>query len=1473
MNIFSTTPEQPQQQVQVLTHPVDRGLSGMFRSDASVNTDQVIYPLVSGMDKAVVKQYFDAGLYAPVETAAEAQTRAKEARLVNEVIQGGAESQMPPEEALMELERVRQSDPLLKKFVSSATLAALRQSDNPISKRVAERKIANVFIAYDLIQKKYEETTKNYAYLQSDFVDDFLGQVFTSIPVYSLVKTNERIALANEFVTLLDSNENPEAVAVRLKEIVELAASQSYLSPDNRFSFGDFVALVTEGTGGSEADIQQVFGGLDILAVVGLAGDAGKLIAATRRNPKEVSGILMDAIKVDDPVSGAVNPSTYGESLLTPTNLIPRTPEVSTANKLTEIELRSMRDAIDIRITSGQAIDDDLFEVQRVAMRDIAIAKAEKAGEFRYIDADLVKDEFENVRFVETFGTTKGRAFTSKVAAQKYADQILGEVVPSSTNPKEFLVQKSRNVPTGALTEEALSFYRSTDDADLGDGIFAYIGSPQSQTSASNVGTLLQGEFARAKALATIDKPLLAAIKAAGGQEPLSNINKVFLAGRDGEFANLRKAPTRQEFAGLYTRINGKPPTEEELNLFEVIQDRHDTDWFLSADLVFKREVNRGAEVYRLNDIEVTGVRASKDNLGQGVSVWDEDKGRYVAAGELEEGKIIIKLDDPMDFGGQLNDYVAMTVPAVRGLRVDEVMGYNWGGSRLYNPNQTNFIVKQSQEITLAGGRTVTGRPTSILAAKTEQEAVQAVDNINTIIDAVHAKVNPRGTKIGTSATGIKTGGYAFSKEEYLRAVESIGSKTDELDEVIASVSGWNTNVHSVKTLVEHFSELKLDLRQRVDYVPDGEPLLKGDQLDGLTFKEALTSPGILKRGDQRRDSVLVGYGGKPLSTRGPVESIQRSLMSSVAKQTNVAYEYQAINGLLKKATEDGLIININELRGLPIRQKLRMAKLSSKGAGKKLRIEQTKILARLEKTQFISDFYRSRREAFANFLYDRNFKGLAAKADAWSADPITGARGIVFDSYLGMLAPDQLWVQASQINNIIAMADKTTGLKAVAATIPIRMAIRNGHKGVAVELSGPLSKFLDIQESEFVDIVESFKQSGKGHIQASLADLGEDAGGVMVARKIRELGRTPYNEGELAARITAHTTASVEYLKKNPGKSLMSNSARRWVMQRSDVLTNSMSSSSRGRLEQLPFMQFMSYQFRMTEFMFGGIAGGKKVLSTKEKTRLGGVHMALYGAAAIPALGYMVDRINWTTGLGMDEELADMIRNGWIDGMLEYFTGVETEVGRRLAWGEGFYQLIQDFTTNGAGETFLGPLGGVTGGILSSTAKLAWDIKVGGYDFLAEDSIDVLRSIKSVNLGYNAYMAVRYGQYRTKGGTTIDTTITPMESAAIALGVPIEKVNEAWRTIDMKKRDKTYQQSVGMKISGLFADLGEEYRIGSWDSDRANNIRKAISMSYSLHTPLEVSEIDRYVDKKGISLNESLIVDILRNEQKKAIQ
>ena len=71
--------------------------------------------------------------------------------------------------------------------------------------------------------------------------------------------------------------------------------------------------------------------------------------------------------------------------------------------------------------------------------------------------------------------------------------------------------------------------------------------------------------------------------------------------------------------------------------------------------------------------------------------------------------------------------------------------------------------------------------------------------------------------------------------------------------------------------------------------------------------------------------------------------------------------------------------------------------------------------------------------------------------------------------------------------------------------------------------------------------------------------------------------------------------------------------------MHESDRLTMAMTSQSRNTFEQFPGFQFLTYPMRVTEYMFGGIAGGKGVLTTKQKIKFGLTQIAYFGAVAVP--------------------------------------------------------------------------------------------------------------------------------------------------------------------------------------------------------------------------------------------------------------
>ena len=1446
----------------VFTLPVDDsiGPKGLLRSEYVKEQASYIYPGISNTPKAEVQAFLDSGLVGPLQARAEAATAQKKVDIYNETIEVSMLDQKTPEQALAELETLRDTNPFLKAYVSPAVLEALKQSENPTARRFAQGKLANVLIAAEILNNKQAEASTGFI----NGVGDFLDVAASDLPVVSAFNVKRRKELRDRFIQVLDSTDDAAVIAKELQTIVDEAADMGFFTDANRFYLNDFLGLTLEKGEGQELTFQKVMAGADILVAAGALGDAGKLIGLTRKSLKETSEVLMEGVLKDNP-AGAVDPATWKESLITPDRVGPRPPIEAQAVKDVELDLQGRMAAIEIKTASGSSIDDDLFDAFSAGVVSDTKKRAEKAGNLRLNDVTVERDVFDNIYKTETFGTTKGKAFTSKVAAQKYADQILGEVIDSPTGG--FLVAKKSNVPTGWYSQgatpkailEDTNVYGTLDTDELGRGFFANFGSPLSQTDWTNNALLKQGEMARAKALSIVEADVAKQLRLVG-KEGKQAVEKVFTELRDGSLAHLREAPSAGAFSDYFFKINGRQATADEARLYELKLDWNDTDWLLSADMHFKREVNRGIEILVPQDgIETPAAKVSRESLG-GRQVWDADSGRYVAVDSLPDDRVVYRLVTPMEFDGKLHDLVASAAPKTRALKHTDVMGYNAGGSRIYAHNKTNFIVKQETEYTLADGVSRKGNPRTLMVAKTEKEARKAQDEINSVIREVNTKVDPK----------------AFTKaEDYANALKTV-NKDAALNEHIAKMSAWNTDVHSVENLIEFAIENKLDLRKPVQFVGDNQPLVTGDDMIGdITFKDVAVSPGLLKFGDFRRDNVLIGYGGQKVPTIAPFESISRSLMSSVARQTNLAYETRSIMRLYRTALEQNLISreNIAAMRNMSLRQKAKnMFIVTSTDAGKKLELERKKILSRIEGQRYLDVAYANFKDELSNILWDRGWKKTSEKIDALSDQPVAATRGIVFDSFFWG-AIDQVYVQGSQIFSIAAISDKIMGVQAAAVAPVFRGTLLNGHRQVDEAMAKLMAKPLGVDPKQAVDMLYTFRMSGKGAVQASVADLGEDSAGKILFQKIREKGRLPYTEGELMSRITAHIAASKEYLAKfGADADLKSQKAMRWVMHESDKLTHAMSSTSRHPIEQLPMMQFMSYSLRMTEYLLGGIMGGKSVLTGKQKIRLATMQLGLFGAGAVPFGGAAFAYYEYKYGTGLDEETYKWVRKGTLDGILSYMTGVETDLGQRLAWGEGMFNTISDLQDKNVFQVMAGPTGSLVSNIWESTNKLLTNIKYGGSDMLAEDFIDVAKSMKFANMYHNAYLAFRDGIYRSRSGKMIDSEVTFGESMAIALGIPLEKVNSVWDEIENRKTDDQYYKELGKKVSSLYYDLHVEVEKNGWGTRQGRIYEEAISRFYALHHS-EVSKFKRFIDNKFITMYEQTVINQARRDNEKLAQ
>ena len=116
-----------------------------------------------------------------------------------------------------------------------------------------------------------------------------------------------------------------------------------------------------------------------------------------------------------------------------------------------------------------------------------------------------------------------------------------------------------------------------------------------------------------------------------------------------------------------------------------------------------------------------------------------------------------------------------------------------------------------------------------------------------------------------------------------------------------------------------------------------------------------------------------------------------------------------------------------------------------------------------------------------------------------------------------------------------------------------------------------------------------------------------------------------------------------------------------------------------------------------------------------------------------------------------------------------------------------------------------------------------------------------------------------------TKNGTIVVDGLSPYEAAAIAFGIPLEEVNKVWRTREFLSKSRKDHMELAKIVSSLYRDLAWETGNNGFDTKRATDIRKAIETFYAGFNPYDRSQIDRFVDKKAISLLERTTIDVLR--------
>lgn len=1391
-----------------------------------------------------------------------------------------------------------QSIDTVSRFVSPATIAMISSAD-PVSRTYAANKVKRLFMAQDIIQKRVKEAAPEGFWewvTNGDFVDYVL-----SSPI-NLAANKRNKEYSDKFMSLLYSNVSDDDFEAGLDNMLKEMSDFGLFTEANRFYLADFLSILGTGSESDTAKAQQFLASIDtafglfdvglitaaakpqrLIGVAqaaapyaktyagvvgrgavgvanGIVTDAARLAGYVKRDPQLVNRILNNVVTIDDPTNApAILGNHITTSSATPTLLRGEylSAESRTAIRLFEDTSQAFLEARQLLTQAGKSIDETLLNDKM----NVLVSQRQQAhiatGNSRYIDVDFEIDDLENIYIKDVFGTRRGDYFNGPNglrAAQKLADDIGGEV--RAVEPNRYAVVKTNNVPQEIrnFSLEELTLWRETDVTDLGYGVLVkYIGSPLSQTNPRLNAILKQAESAREEWTFRMQADLKKLTKSMKNEEQ-KKVFSIYEELRDGRLAERHESLTRSQFEQEYFTKYGERPNDAQTALFLKHQEFLDVDVLLNSDILFKRQVADGVVV--LND-EWRVIATKKQDLPDNAMVWNDDLQTTVRKDDIADDKIVYRLYDPIEETLPNNvRFFTGDSATTRRLYHSDVMQRNSGGPRYYQRGEIGFFIKQDRSRKFADGSEVKVAPLTIMTTRTEAQARAAVEQINRIIDDITRRID---------ASTVAT------REEMNNLLRAY-SNNRGLNKLIAENNKWFPDVYDVDTLIKFSDDFGIDLRKRVDHVGDGEKLIDPDVVGsaaGMTVGQAFRMNGF--KSLSRRDKPLIGYGNTSLKVQPAKESIQRKLSEGIASNTDRAYMTAAVNGMLRAGVTNNLIENLPDLKNLTLRQKLERVKIqTSTVAGKKLELERQKILFRLSRSSVTQRAWDNATLKFSNFLYEKNWTKTADFMAKRSTDPITALRGYVFDAKLGMFAFDQLYVQSSQVINIMSIAEGTSGIVGSALYGPVRFSLINGSDNVirrTGELVAPVS---GLTADQFLEMVTMLRNSGRTRANVSFAEFGEDAASAsMMFKDIREAGRGFFKEGELVARISGYNTAYLEFVKKFPNIAPTSQKGMQWIMNRSDVLTQAMTGASRAPMEQLPFLQFTSYVFRVNEALFSGTFGGKgrKILSTKEKLKLATTHTALFGLSAWGISGIVADRIQHKYGIDMDENTYRFVRKGLIDGIVSLITPVDTSISSRLSSSDSMFMLMQDMSEKNLIEFFMGPSGELAMDMLSvvtGTAKhIGSGVVNGDWKLLQKDIEKLLRITKSGNTAYNSYKAFKYNEYLTKSGALIDKRVSYSEAWALTLGIPVERIENAWKYNTQTKIDKAFLANDVKTIQTAYNSFAEAIRRG--DGEEAESWGRVLGTLYSSLTPLERIEVDRQIRKKGTAITDELMLKALQ--------
>ncbi len=1202
-------------------------------------------------------------------------------------------------------------------------------------------------------------------------------------------EASQRRELAKQLNDLLLSDVSTETFETEFTQIIGRISDAGFFSESNPFYLQEFLMMVQEGGEGRISQAATAFQVLDLAtAGIGTAvtkgamrlGSLPRTVGKLRGNQAAVQSALRLSDRGVAEVVAEVEPSLT--RMANEDSIHMSAPDLEIMRNL---EARNA--ALNIILKGERATLTDP-EVLTARMNDLIeqIRTQHGATTKREIDVNVISDAQDNLIGRVTLGrVTDGLPYASRAAAQREANRVGGEVIETvHEGSKQFVIAKDYNLSSAGLA-------KTTDVGEISTGFLTSISSTTRRTTSYLDGVLKWGESVNARNMKTVGR-LLKAARSQASRQDIADVNAIFRELRDDPNFSWRREPyTRAEFIERYTnKFNGRPPSEQATQYWETIQQISDADYFLNADRILKEAVENGETMVRLDG---DYFRAKPVTPVNGTKVWDMDLGKLRPK---TTDDVVYHVKDfaykPEGISGAI-EFVTGRNLVRRRLFHTDVMEYNVGGHRAYTQDM-NFFLKQEGSIVLADGTEAAVKPNAFMGTRTEAEARAAVTAWNKVADRMADDL-------------------------------MMNNVTDDfIEETLGEAFGISDRTQFLKFA----DEQGINPAKRVDFAPEGSAL-RGQGLSESMWAGEATVASVFRNSFTNRArgrKPLEGYGGGMLETLDPSQAMERGFVNSLNRAQHRQYLNRATKGLLRTIEKleeagEGHVKNWRDLKGMSTEQIVRNLEFEATEIGRKLAQEQQTILRVLDRkdpdllhTQRMlnaaAEWTYGKRGTIENMVGKQNAKRFQAGVDVFAKLDYPGfIRSVAFHTKLGFLAPDQLLVQGSQVINAVGISSATlgtTGAVRAASGGAWLMRAASASDEAALEIARRQSSVTGISPEDFMDLRTWWNRSGRGIVDRTAIEENRDAMlGGNVKATLSNVSTTFFRTGEVFARAAAATINVAEIRSRGFKGSFLTETMSTKMFQRQDILTASMTAASAAPWQKgllaIP-LQFLTYNVRIMEQILT-----PDVLTKAERARLATTHLFLYGGAAVPGVGYLMDKYNYE-GV-YHEDLFHGTRYGALDFALsqlaELAGGSKTALSTRIGVGDGLFQLGGDVGSESFAEILVGPGGQIIWDSLSATGKIIDGLFSQSYDATAYDLNRFARIVGSYDDAYKLWAAATYGEYWTRNtGTVTMNDLNVTDGLLQAMGVPLAGQDQLWATINFESKRKEHYEKTLSTIEEL---------------------------------------------------------------------